>query len=48
LAAHGIPVVFFCEEADVQRACTPSEIIPKSADPGRCGRYRGADVAFSL
>ena len=34
LAAHGIPVVFFCEEADVQQACTPCEIIPKSADPG--------------
>ena len=33
LAAHGIPVVFFCEEADVQRACTPREIISKSADP---------------
>ena len=34
LTANGTPVVFFCEEADVQRACTPREIIPKRAGPG--------------
>jgi DNA-binding response OmpR family regulator len=34
LKARGTPIVFFSEEADVQRNCTPSEIIPKSADPG--------------
>ena len=34
LKAHGTPIVFFSEEADVQRNCSPREVIPKSADPG--------------
>jgi DNA-binding NtrC family response regulator len=34
LKAHGIPIVFFSEDADVQPNCSPSAVIPKSADPG--------------